>query len=178
MRHSTFAAAAVLAMVASAAPVTAQDQGEIQLVKSVLSQLNTLSFKNNREYCGYIGFDAAGKLVATPAKKGRPDSCLANDPPEDMVLVASYHTHGAFTPDAFSEFPSSTDIEGDEEEGIDGYVATPGGRLWYIDGQDMEASQICGLGCLPQDPAFEAGLDGEIYQSYTYEEILQQENDS
>lgn len=176
MRHLTFAAVTALAVCAT--QTTAQDQAEIRLVKQVLSQVNELSFKNNREYCGYIGFDASGKMVATPAKKGRIDSCLANEPPEDMVLVASYHTHGAFTPDALSEIPSSSDLEGDQEEGIDGYVATPGGRLWYIDGQDMIASMICSLGCLPQDPAFEEGLLGEIYDSYSYDEIIDTEENS
>jgi hypothetical protein len=53
-------------------------------------------------------------------------------------------------------------MEGDADEGIDGYVATPGGRLWYIDTVDMVASQLCGIGCLPRDPKFVAGQNGEI----------------
>ncbi|MEM6306988.1 MAG: DUF4329 domain-containing protein [Pseudomonadota bacterium] len=155
----------------AATPALAQDSAEIAYVKQILNQLNVLSFKNNREYCGYFGFDANDNIVATPATKGQKDSCLADDPSEDLVLFASYHTHGAFAPDVPAEFPSTSDLEGDESEGVDGYVATPGGRLWYIDGQDMIASQICGIGCLAQDPAFQAGLDGTIAQSYTYEQL-------
>ncbi len=176
MRLSALAIAAGLAVLAHGA--AAQDNAEVQFMKQILNQVNALSFKNNREYCGYVGFDADGNLVATPAKKGRQDSCLANEPPENLDIFASYHTHGAFTPDAFSEWPSSADMEGDEEEGIDGYVATPGGRMWYIDSQDMIASQLCSIGCLLQDPAFEAGLDGEISQSYSIDDIRQKEADS
>ena len=44
------------------------------------------------------------------------------------------------------------DIEADEDEGVDGFVATPGGRLWYVDTKDMIVRQLCSLNCLPQDP--------------------------
>jgi hypothetical protein len=37
---------------------------------------------------------------------------------------------------------------GDMEEGVNGYVATPGGRFWYIDGDRGVATQICGPGAL------------------------------
>ncbi|MGV6838799.1 MAG: DUF4329 domain-containing protein [Planktomarina sp.] len=170
--NKAFLISSACALLFTAHTAAAQSQAEVRFVKSVLAQLNHVSFKNNREYCGYIGYTPDGTLTATPAKKGRVDSCLANEPPEDMTIIASYHTHGAFSPDAYAEFPSSTDMEGDEEEGIDGYVSTPGGRLWYIDSVDMIASQLCSIGCLPQDPAFQAGLDGHIEQSYHYEDLL------
>ncbi|MEL6587917.1 MAG: hypothetical protein AAFQ50_14890, partial [Pseudomonadota bacterium] len=54
-------------------------------------------------------------------------------------------------------------------------VATPGGRLWYVDTTDMIVRQICGLGCLPQDPDFVEGADGDIAISYTYQELLDYE---
>ena len=63
-------------------------------------------------------------------------------------------------------------MEGDADEGIDGYVATPGGRLWYLDTVDMVASQLCGIGCLPRDPKFVAGQNGEIVLSYTYDDLV------
>ena len=66
-------------------------------------------------------------------------------------------------------------MEADEDEGIDGYVATPGGRLWYIDTEDMIATQICGLNCLPRDGRFVKGADGRVERSYTYEELIQRE---
>ncbi|MEO0358907.1 MAG: DUF4329 domain-containing protein, partial [Pseudomonadota bacterium] len=166
MRTYAFLATSALALAVTSA--TAQDTAEVQFARQVLNQLNTLSFQNNREYCGYFGFDSSGAIVATPAKKGRQDSCLANEPDPNLDIFASYHTHGAFSEDALSEWPSSADLEGDEEEGIDGYVATPGGRMWYIDSQDMVASQLCSIGCLVSDPAFQQGMDGTVNQSYSY----------
>ena len=63
-------------------------------------------------------------------------------------------------------------MEGDEAEGIDGWVATPGGRLWYVDSSDMVTSQICGIGCLPMDPDFIPGDMGFVAQSYRYEQLV------
>lgn len=111
----------------------AQERGELALVKKVFAKLQPISIKANREYCGYIGYDRAGKLVATPAKRGRRGTCLPNDPDSLEVVIASYHTHGAHSTRYVNEVPSGEDMEGDEAEGIDGWVATPGGRLWYID---------------------------------------------
>lgn len=85
--------------------------------------------------------------------------------------VASYHTHGAFEYETPAKFPSVSDLEADEAEGVDGYITTPGGRLWYVDGVDQIASQMCGIGRLTQDPNFEAGLDGELLISYTIDEL-------
>lgn len=162
----------ILAFSILAAPAFAQNTTEAEFAKSVLNQLQDLSFEKNREYCGYIAFNEDGELVATPAKKGRIGSCLANDPNPDWVLIASYHTHGAFDYDTPAEFPSSSDMEGDEAEGVDGYISTPGGRFWYVDSSEMIVSQICGVGCLKQDPEFIEGLDGDIPVSFTYEELL------
>ncbi len=150
---------------------SAQSSDEVKLVKSVLNQLQDISFRKNREYCGYIGHDEKDVLFASNARRGRRDSCLGKAP-DNMDVIASYHTHGSFDPDARAEFPSVADLEGDEDEGIDGYISTPGGRLWYSDSQDMEVSQICGVGCMKQDPKFKAGIDGDIHVSYCYEELL------
>ncbi len=97
---------------------------------------------------------------------------MSDDPTNIEVITASYHTHGAFSTSYYNEVPSVDDIEGDEAEGIDGWVATPGGRLWYIDTEDMVLSQICGIGCLPKDPRFIKGDMGHIAQSYTYFELV------
>jgi hypothetical protein len=150
----------------------AQERGELALVKKVFAQLQPISIKNNREYCGYIGYDGAGKLVASQATRGRRGSCRAKDPRNIETIIASFHTHGAFSRGYYSEMPSQTDMDGDEEEGIDGWVATPGGRLWYIDTQDMVASQICSIGCLKMDANFEAGDMGKIASSYSYKGLV------
>ena len=153
----------------------AQDTTDVALAKATLENLQAQSFAANREFCGYLIRDPSGALVATKATSGAESYCEPEAPADDAVIIASYHTHGAFEYDTPAEFPSVGDIEADEAEGIDGYVTTPGGRFWYIDTTDMEVSQICGVGCVTQDPNFEAGLDGEIAQSYTYEDLLRLE---
>ena len=140
-------------------------------MRQMLTAAQGPSFANNREYCGYIGVTVEGKLAASQPTPGREATCTANDPMELDLILASYHTHGAFSTEYFNEIPSPTDIYGDAEEGINGYVATPGGRLWFVDGEAMTVSQICGLGCLPVDPDFIPGDNGEVAEIYTIEEI-------
>ena len=149
----------------------APGQSEAEFAKVTLNNLQVMSFEQNREFCGYIVRTPEGVLAALGAKRGRASSCLANDPPADHLVVASYHTHGAFEYDTPAEFPSVGDVEADEGEGIDGYVSTPGGRLWYVDGSDLIVSQICGVGCMIQDPRFESGLNGKIEVSYSVQEL-------
>ncbi|WP_371171282.1 DUF4329 domain-containing protein [Aliiroseovarius sp. 2305UL8-7] len=153
-------------------PALAQEPGELQLVKKVFAKLQPISIKANREFCGYIGYSDSGKLVASKAKRGRKGSCLPDDPLNIETIIASYHTHGAFSRRYANEVPSGEDMEGDEAEGIDGWVATPGGRLWYVDSEDMVTSQICGIGCLPMDAKFEEGDMGKVAQSYSYDQLV------
>lgn len=156
-----------------ASPAAAQDSAEIAFVKGILAGLQPQSIAENVEYCGVIGFDDAGDLVSSPVSRGDESSCLVEDDGPVVVAIASFHTHAAFAPDYASEFPSVDDVEGDDAEGIDGYVATPGGRLWFIDtAEEIIISQICGVGCLPSDPDFTPGSDGNIAQSYSYNELV------
>lgn len=161
-----------LAALVGACAVSAQSAEEEALVREIFAGLNPVSIAENIEYCGYVGFDVAGRLVASDPTPGDEASCLADDPVEIDLITASYHTHGAFSTDYANELPSGTDMEGDEAEGIDGWVATPGGRLWYIDTTDMVTFQICGIGCLPADPEFIAGDFGPIAEDYFYEELI------
>lgn len=149
----------------------AQGAGEVALVKAIFAEINPRSIAEDREYCGYIGFDASGALVASPARAGGEGSCLPDDPVNIEVIIASYHSHGGYAPEYFSEVPSGDDMEGDADEGVDGWIATPGGRLWYVDTVDMVASQICGPGCLPSDPAFVE--TDRVEPSYTYDDLIE-----
>lgn len=144
---------------------------EIALVKKHLYRTQRLSFARNREFCGYLGRNRNGRLVVTRLVQGFANGCTPRTPPRDVQLLASIHTHGAYDRDVPAEFPTTLDMESDAAEGVNGYVATPGGRLWYIDSRAMVAVQLCGLGCLPQDPGFRAGDDGVIHQSYRYDEL-------
>lgn len=151
----------------------AQDQTEVALVKQLFGEIQPLSIQKNREYCGYIGFDFEGDLIASKPKKGRAGSCRAREPRTIETIIASYHTHGAYSPDYYNEVPSGDDMEADEYEGIDGWVATPGGRLWYIDTDAMIAHQICGIACLSHDANFVKGDMGPVARSYHYAELVQ-----
>lgn len=107
-----------------------------------------------------------GELRATRIKKGDEATCLLPNWPIKLTVIALFHTHSTFSRD--SEVPSVTDIETDESSSVDGYLATPGGRLWYVDSDTMTVSQIYGIDCLPQGPAFLAAADGSARASYTY----------
>lgn len=163
----------VLALIIAPSLAHAQEAREVTLVKQLFAELNPLSIEDDTEYCGYVGLDADGALTATPATTGDEGSCLSDDPDMLEVVFASYHTHGAYSPDYYNEVPSGEDMEGDADEGIDGWLATPGGRLWYIDSVDMVASQICGPGCLPADPDFVPGDMGKVQLSYSYDELVE-----
>jgi hypothetical protein len=140
--------------------------------RAVLMELQPRSFSENREYCGYIGRMPDGTFMATEVTRGRRDSCLSRgDESRFVEVTASFHTHAGFDRDADSEVPSVDDMRGDMEEGVDGYVATPGGRFWYIDGARGVAVLICGLGCIGQDPDFVEGVGGEIASRYTFDAL-------
>lgn len=163
-----------IALIAAFAPVAtfAQSIDEEALMRATFADLNPQSIAENVEYCGYLGFTVDGELAVSTPTRGDEGSCLSDDPANLDLIIASYHTHGAHSPDYSSELPSGTDMEGDEDEGIDGWVATPGGRLWHIDTTDMITRQICGIGCIPADPDFVIGGSGIIAQSYGYDDLV------
>jgi len=153
-----------------AQPVAAQDPQEVAVARTILTQLQMLSFDKRREYCGFIGYDAQARLVASDPVPGTQATCSAPFP-TDLAIVASYHTHGDFDLGYFNEVPSDIDVESDRELLINGYVSTPGGRLWYVDGRAEIVRQICGLGCLPVAPGFRKGINGHIAEQYTFDAL-------
>lgn len=148
---------------------------ELDFVMDIMRELNPRSIRVNKEICGYIGYNRLGHLVHTRHMVGEEASCWLPQWPTKMVVVASYHTHSTYSPAYDSEVPSVTDYESDENSGIDGYVVTPGGRLWHVDTDAERVSQICGIGCLPQDPNFVADPKGTIRQNYSYRALLKRE---
>lgn len=167
-------AAAMIPMSASGAH--AQDAAELAVARGVLLQLQPRSFAENLEYCGYVGRLPDGRLAATDVSRGDAWGCTSRaDERRFVQIVASFHTHAGFDRTAESEVPSSNDMRGDMQERVNGYVATPGGRLWYIDYQRAVATQVCGLGCMGQDPDFIPGDSGPIAQRYTLQQLLARE---
>lgn len=162
----------LLLALAFASPVTAQDATELALARAVLADLQPLSFRKEWEYCGYLGLTRTGAMIATNPVPGDMASCAAEFP-TDVAIIASYHTHGTYDAGYFNEMPSLQDLESDSATYLNGYVATPGGRLWYIDGRRMVTHQICGIGCLPVAPLFSKAADGAVAEAYTYDDLRQ-----
>ena len=153
----------------SSEPTFAETDDINAFATSVLNDLQPVSIAESREYCGYIFETESGGLAATPAARGGEDYCdLA--PPEDNTL-ASYHTHGGYSDEYDNEVPSVDDLLGDFEAGIDGYVGTPGGRVWLVDYETRSTRQLCGIKCIIADPDDDPDAAGAIRQSYTLDEL-------
>jgi len=132
-----------------------QSAAEITFIKAELNALQPRSIAENREFCGYMGLNPAGEFAISPSKRGSLDGCTPNDPPASLRLIASYHTHAAYSYDYDSETPSPDDLMGDIAEGVDGYIATPGGRVWFNDAAARTAILLCDLNCIFADPHFQ-----------------------
>ncbi|APX11140.1 DUF4329 domain-containing protein [Tateyamaria omphalii] len=149
-----------------------QTEAEIAFAADLFNDLQPASIDERREYCGLIGITASGDYVATPARRGGASSCL---PPErarpGVTVLASYHTHSAYDPDFLTEIPSYDDMRTDIEDGTDGYIATPGGRFWYIDARAREARLICGAQCLVSDARFEEDPEFPVRDRYTLQDL-------
>lgn len=150
----------------------AQSAAEITYMKSVFNDLQSLSIAQDLEYCGYLFLDASGGFAVTERRKGKEGTCRPNPPENDAAEIASFHTHGAYSDAYDSEYPSEDDIRADTYEGNDGYVATPGGRVWYINGEDSTVSLLCGEGCVAADSAYTSdGVQPEIGRRYNFDEL-------
>lgn len=131
-------------------------QDEVQaFARTQLNALQQQSFAEDIELCGIIFERSDGSLGSSPPRPGDEASCgIAYFDEPGMRPVASFHTHAAHNEKYDSEVPSLLDLESDVASGMDGYVATPGGRFWRVNAQAEEAIQICGPGCLAQDPQY------------------------
>ncbi|MDJ0641738.1 MAG: DUF4329 domain-containing protein [Erythrobacter sp.] len=136
-------------------PPKASQQAIESFVRSQLDSLQARSFAEGIELCGFVFEDENGNLDTTEVYVGETASCSYDYRwPLDVRPVAGYHTHGGYNPQYDDEAPSIFDMEQDIEFRIDGYVSTPGGRFWRVDWQNERAIQICGEGCLAQDPKY------------------------
>jgi hypothetical protein len=88
-------------------------------------------------------------------------------PDRSLGVFASYHTHGAFGSEYDNEVPSATDLLSDFDFGIDGYISTPGGRVWRVEHQTRSTRQLCGLGCVFVDPNWQPVDEGGVRTTYT-----------
>jgi len=161
----------ILASTGGSRRVQAPAEAANQFAVSFLSNLQARSFAEHREFCGYFVVDALGNIAATPPVGGTLAGCSHAAPTPDVF--ASYHTHGAYDRGYDNEVPSIPDLQGDFQFGMDGYVSTPGGRVWHIEYDDRTARQLCGQGCVTVDPGFVPEDEAGIRQSYTVRTLAQ-----
>ena len=127
-------------------------QDLIAFARSTLDDLQKRSIARNQEYCGVIYEDQEGTLFTSATFQGDRATCALDwGVPLGNHVVASFHTHAAYDPAYDSEVPSIDDMVTDLDARIDGFISTPGGRLWHIDWRQAEARQVCGIDCLTSD---------------------------
>jgi len=160
-----------LALALAPGLAAAQAADEAAFARDFLADLQIRTIVENREYCGYFGRDPAGKIAATRPRRGKYNTCQLGSPPPLLAVFASYHTHAGFDPESYNEIPSSQDLRSDIAGESDGFVSTPGGRLWFSDHRAKEVRQICGPGCLPQDPGFRPGKFMKVRRAYSLEDL-------
>jgi len=166
-RMPRFAAALAAAMAVLPAMAPAQSAQETALVTGLMESMNQLSIRFNREVCGYILRHPNGAYSSTKVSWGGEANCASLPASPNVDVVSSWHTHAAWGRGYDGEVPSIQDVEGDMRQGINGWVGTPGGRLWFVDGQTGSTRQICGRGCLPVDPGFFPEEYGPVNDNYT-----------
>lgn len=139
--------------------------------RNFLNAIQPRSIAERREYCGYFYQDAAGQLQATPPIAGTFATCDMPAPRTGQGIIASYHTHAAYSRTYDNEVPSAVDLLSDFDYGIDGYVSTPGGRVWLVDFQTRSTRQICGIGCVASDPNFVPAAGDVIRATYSLRDL-------
>lgn len=145
----------------------AQSGQEAAFVLALMESMNALSVRFNREVCGYILRHPNGAYSSTKVSWGGHATCASLPIEDGMEVVSSWHTHAAYAVDYDGEVPSIQDVEGDMALGVNGWVGTPGGRLWFVDGVNGTMRQFCGRGCLPEDPDFMPEDHGSVEDVYT-----------
>ncbi|WP_281981959.1 DUF4329 domain-containing protein [Thalassorhabdomicrobium marinisediminis] len=139
--------------------------------KAFLDDIQAASIADRREYCGYFYITPEGQLRGTPPRIGTFATCDMPEPRPGQGIIASYHTHGAYGGGYDNEVPSAIDLTSDFDYGINGYVSTPGGRVWLVDFQTLTTRQVCGLGCITMDPRFQPQDEAGIRISYTVPDL-------
>ncbi len=165
----------ICALIALTSPALAQDAALISAAKRTLEIAQKPSFETGREHCGLLGQITGARYVASKPRKGWKNSCRPKEFSGNVIVFASYHTHGSYSPNAEAELPSVGDVEADMAEGVFGFIATPGGRMWMIDPLLGTATMLCGVGCLPQDPNFIEDPDDDIQPRYTLRQLQERD---
>lgn len=141
-----------------------------------LDHLQPVSFQNDLEYCGFIAINRSGRLIATPARQGKPSGCRLKNKPRHARVIATYHTHGGYNHLADTEVPSIFDLKHDLRQRVNGYIATPGGRVWFNDLSSRSSVLLCGPGCITTDFGFYECDETRPLTQYTIESLKWRKN--
>ena len=163
--------------ISSTSPAVAQSQRQIDFAIEFFNKIQPRSIAENREYCGYFGLNDDNQLVATAPTKGDSESCYADEPPYSLDIVASYHTHAGHSYEYDSEVPSSNDLEADIAEEVDGFISTPGGRIWFNSASREIAILICGRNCTVSDSDYDPDDTKSIRNRYTVDQLVRREQE-
>ena len=145
--------------------------------KQQLADIQQRSFTEKVELCGIVAERSTGELVTREVIVGENATCdISYFDVSSLLPRATFHTHGAHDPDYDSEVPSVIDLEGDIADELDGYVSTPGGRLWHNDWRMKQARLVCGKNCLPADPAYRDCDTLKPEKTYTVASLKQRED--
>lgn len=148
-------------------PISSQEE-IAQFAAQQLNRLQAQSFADGVEYCGMIYENREGELSSSKAFRGDNGSCdFEFEWGGELNPVASFHTHGGHDVDYDNEAPSVLDVQEDIRNQVDGYIATPGGRLWRVDWREEYAELVCGEKCLKQDPDYEPCDAYPVAERYT-----------
>ena len=166
----------LLAALTLSHPLASEDRSDLtedldRFAAAFLDRLQPRSIKEAVEYCGLFIQGPAGRFAATKPRRGKAGSCQPAAGPAGAKVLASYHTHGAYDRGADTEVPSWDDLNSDIEEKIDGYIATPGGRLWLNDAAVKKSILLCGEGCVAADPAYRPCPAFPPEEEYTLESL-------
>jgi hypothetical protein len=102
-------------------------------------RINSTSISENREHAGLIYRNSDGSYLFTGLTAGNKKSVdPRNAPaPNGANVTAYYHTHGAYDPGYDNEYFSNINGQGDipfaKDQKMDGYLATPMGKIKYYD---------------------------------------------
>lgn len=140
--------------------------------RDVLEDIQSRSIAKNQEYCGVIFEDEDGNLKTSTIYEGDRAACVLDwGVPLGNHVVASFHSHAAHDEDFDSEVPSVEDLASDFDARIDGFVSTPGGRIWHVQWREEEAVQMCGEGCLEQDPNYLRAGSERVPRRFSLEDL-------
>ncbi len=143
--HTSFARLGLIAGGAAAAAVAlssgdsdsdtaARFASQNEAARAALAGINPSSVRESVEYGGAVYRNPDGTFSHADPVRGGPHSVAFNPHaivPAGTQATAAYHTHGSNDPGFLNEFFSPQDIVFFVVNGVDGYLGTPAGRMFY-----------------------------------------------